>query len=114
MRDPKAKCEWIFGQPMNPCPKCGGYDLMYQTPIQLSEPVGDTPRDIVRAWARATRAGRTPLEGPVYLMCRTCGHHGPALDCSGRTQEDVGRDPAVAREVKRLWNEQPREEVPRA
>jgi hypothetical protein len=100
---------FVFGQPMNPCPKCGSFNMFWQTPIRMDkEPIlaTDTANQLIGKWARAIKDGNTPLEGPVFLMCRDCYHKGPALDCMGRTREDIGRDPVVAKEVKRLWNEQ--------
>ena len=96
---------------MKPCPKCGSYHIKHQTPIQMKEPVlaTDSAKQIVGKWARAVRDGNNALEGPVFLMCFDCGHKGPAVDCTGRTAEDVGRDPIVAATVKRLWNEQSNE-----
>lgn len=85
LRDPAKRAEFIFGQPMNPCPRCGGYKMIYQTPID----------------------SEMKLKGPVWIMCEECFHDGPKLDCAGMTREQVGRDPLVAKEVKRLWNEQP-------
>lgn len=104
----KERAAFIFGQDMEPCPRCGSYHIGYSTPIKMAEPITpqDGARQILGKWARATQSGHTPLEGPVRLVCRECGHQGPALDCTGRTSEDVGCDPAVAAEVKRLWNTQ--------
>jgi hypothetical protein len=96
----------IFGQPMNGCPKCGSYELRYQTPIKLDLDGTETASQIIGKWARATKKTGGILVGPVFLMCVKCGHNGPAVDCTGRTSEDVGRDPKIAAEVKRLWNEQ--------
>ncbi len=98
--------EWIYRQPMKPCPKCGAYNMKPQTPIKMSEDIGSTAESVVGAWARAQRGGATPLEGPVYMMCFDCGHKGPAADCSGRTSQDVGKDANVNSEIKRLWNNQ--------
>lgn len=82
--------------------------MFWQTPIKMSEPIlpTDSAKQLVGKWARAVKDGHTPLEGPVFLMCRDCYHNGPAMDCTGRTSEDVGRDKNVADTVKRLWNEQ--------
>lgn len=102
----EADAAWIHGQPMKPCPKCGSFNLMAQTPIRMEEPANDSARALLAAWARAKKGGATPLEGPVYMMCRICFHKGPSVDCTGRTSEDVGKDPKVASEIKRLWNEQ--------
>ena len=107
--DPASRCAWVFGQPMKPCPHCGGYKLGYQTPIKMDDPVGegDGAKEILRKYARSVKGGATPLVGPVYMWCQTCFHKGPSVDCSGRTAEDVGRDAKVAAEVRRLWNTQP-------
>ena len=97
-----------FGQSMQPCPKCSGFNFRYQTPIKMKEPIlaTDSAKQLLGKWARSTKDGNTPLEGPVFIMCFDCGHKGPAMDCTGRTSEDVGRDKAVADTVKRLWNDQ--------
>lgn len=105
--DPKGRAEFIFGQPMQPCPKCGSYNLRSQTPIVCDFDADDTPRQTLGKWARATKEGATPLQGPVFVMCVDCRHRGPAVDCTGCTSEEVGQDPQVAAEMKRLWNEQP-------
>jgi len=104
----EERCAFIFGQAMKPCPKCGSYDLKFQTPIRLDEPIPEDadPKKLLGIWARATRAGNTPLQGTSYLICWACKHRGPSVDVSGRTSEDVGSDPVVASEIKRLWNEQ--------
>ena len=90
---------------MNPCPKCGSYRLRIQTPIVCDILPTDTYKQLLGKWARATKDGATPLEGPVY-MCVDCRHKGPAVDCTSRTREEIGKDPKVSAEVKRLWNEQ--------
>lgn len=99
---------------MEPCPKCGGYNLQSQTPIKLAEPItkGDTARSILGKYARAIKGGATPLEGPCFIQCRDCRHKGPAVDCSGRTSEEVGQDREVYAEMKRLWKEQPQPATP--
>jgi hypothetical protein len=102
----RVRCAFRFGQTMKACPACGGFNLQYQTPIKMEEVITekDTARSILGKYARATKAGATPLEGPAFIHCRDCRHKGPALDCTGRTSEDVGLDPVVASELKRLWN----------
>ena len=35
MKDPAERAEWVYGQPMAPCPKCGSYDMKPQIPIAL-------------------------------------------------------------------------------
>ena len=106
MIDPKRRCEFVFKQPMNPCPKCGAYDMFYSTPIDLDLGGVTDVRKLLGRWAKAHKEGRTPLKGTSCMMCRKCGHCGPSVDVSSRTSEDVGSDPIVAAEVKRLWNSQ--------
>lgn len=110
MIDPKRRCEIVFKQPMQPCPKCGAYDMFYSTPIDLNLDGVTEPRKILSLWAKAHKRGQsgsgTPLKGTCSMMCRKCGHTGPSVDVRGRTSEDVGADPKVAYEVKRLWNNQ--------
>lgn len=115
MSDPKytaARARFVFGQDMQPCPKCGSFHIGYSTPIKLE---GATPSDAkgwLAAWAKARKQGATPLEGTACIMCRECAHCGPPVDVSGRTAEDVGRDPVVATEAKRRWNAQRKEAKP--
>lgn len=89
------------------CPRCGSWNLKPQMPIKMNEPI--TPdmdaRKILSAYAKATKDGNTPLEGPCFIMCFGCGHKCPAVDCSGRTSEDVRMDKDVFDEMKRLWRE---------
>lgn len=89
---------------MKACPKCGGYNIGFSTPIKLDGPLPDSAIGILTAWAKARKGGETPLEGTCRIMCRGCGHLGPSVNVSGRCAEDVGRDPAVAAAVKKLWN----------
>ena len=91
----ERRCEIIFGQTMKPCPKCKSFNLKYQNPIKLDAPLPDEfdVAKLVGIWARQKKSGETPLEGPCYLMCFDCFHKGPAVDCSGRTSEDVSLDP---------------------
>ena len=86
------------------CPACGSWNLIAQTPIDVEIDITDA-RKALGQYARATKSGATPLKGPCYIMCFDCCHKGPAVDCSGRTSEDVGRDRAVFDEMKRLWFE---------
>lgn len=104
---PAERCEWVFQCPMNPCPSCGGYDLISQVPIVIEElPDDATVRQMMGTWARARKSGTTPLIGTAFITCKSCGHNGPSYDVSGRTAEDVGRDLVVSTEIKRLWNTQ--------
>lgn len=99
---------FVFREAMIPCPKCGGCHLGYSTPIRMKEPItaSDGARQILGKWARSVKDGHTMLEGPVRIVCRDCHHKGPPMDCAGRTSEEVGKDKAVAAEVRRLWNSQ--------
>jgi len=104
IRNTESRARFVFGQPMKACPKCKGWNLGYSTPIKLDAPLPDNARGILIAWAKAQKGGRTPLQGTACIMCRSCGHCGPTVDVTGKTAEDVGRDPRVASECKRLWN----------
>lgn len=102
--NPAYRARFVFGQEMKACPKCGGYNIGFSTPIKLSGPLPDSAKGMLAAWVKARKGGATPLEGTCRIMCRSCGHLGPAVNVEGRTAEDVGRDKAVCAEVKRLWN----------
>ncbi len=90
LKDPAKRAEWVYGQPMAPCPKCGSYNMKPQIPIALDVAGDDTTAQLVGKWARATKAGATPLQGPAYYACWDCGHKGPAVNCTGRTSEGLG------------------------
>jgi len=104
LKDPAARAAWVYGQPMAPCPICGGYNMKPQMPIKIDLDHLDTVPQVVGKWARATKAGATQLEGPAYFMCWDCGHKGQAVDCTGRSSEDARQDRALNAEMKRLWN----------
>ena len=106
LKDPASRAAWVYGQPMAPCPACGSYKMKPQMPIQMALTGDETVPQALGKWARATKAGATPLEGLCYYMCWDCGHKGPAVDCTGRTSEDCRQDRALNAEMKRLWNEQ--------
>jgi hypothetical protein len=106
LKDPASRAAWIYGQPMAPCPKCGSYMMKPQMPIQIDLTGDETVPQVLGKWARATKAGATPLEGPCYFVCWDCKHKGPAVDCAGRTSEDARQDRALYAEMKRLWNTQ--------
>jgi hypothetical protein len=108
-RDPAKRAEFVFGQPMKPCPKCGSYSLIHQTPIKMAEPItaGDSAKQAVGKWAREMSRGDPQMEGPVFIMCRDCFHKGPSMDCTGMTRSQVGQSREVSDTVKRLWNDQP-------
>jgi hypothetical protein len=109
----KKMCEYIYGMDMQPCPECGSYDIGYSTPIKLPEelPGAFNAKEFLKVWSKAVRGGATPLVGTSCMICRECGHRGPSIDVSGRTKEDVGKDPKVADELKRLWNSQKEREA---
>ena len=106
MNDAAKRAEWVYGQPMAPCPACGSYNMKPQIPIALETTGDETLPQLVGKLARATNAGSTPLQGPAYYACWDCGHKGPAVDCTGRTSEECRADRALNTEMKRLWNEQ--------
>lgn len=111
-KDPAKRAEFLFGEPMKTCPKCGSWNFKYQTPIQLVETVDELePEKLVRSWAKSMKTNGGLLEGPVFIMCFDCAHKGPAVDCTGRTSAEVGQDPVVSKEVRRLWNEQDRDSI---
>lgn len=106
LQNPAKRAEWIYGQPMMPCPTCGSYNMKPQMPIAMETTGAETMPQLVGKWARAIKAGATPLQGPAYYACGDCGHKGPAVDCTGRTSEECRSDRALNTEMKRLWNEQ--------
>ena len=59
------RAKFRFGQPMNPCPKCGGYNLGTKVPIRIGHDENDDARALLRKWAKAHR------EGPVLKALRT-------------------------------------------
>jgi len=106
LKDPAKRAEWVYGQPMAPCPACGSYDMKPQMPIVVDLTGIETVPQLAGKWAHAIKAGATPLQGPAYYACRDCGHKAPAVDCTGRTSEDARQDRALNAEMKRLWNAQ--------
>lgn len=106
LKDPASRAAWVYGQPMKPCPKCGSFNMKPAMPIKLDAPLDESVPGLLGRWARATKGGATPLEGPAYYYCWDCRHKGPAVDCTGRTSEECRADPALNAEMKRLWNEQ--------
>ena len=108
LQDPAKRAEWIYGQPMAPCPCCGSYNMKPKMPIKIELDGSETPKQFLGKYARAKLSGATQLEGPCYYMCGDCGHRAPAVDCAGRLSEEARRDPAVNAEMKRLWNTQGR------
>ena len=41
LKDPAKRAEWVYGQPMAACPKCGSYNMKPQMPIAM-ETTGDS------------------------------------------------------------------------
>ena len=35
LKDPAKRAEWVYGQPMAPCPACGSYNMKPQMPIAM-------------------------------------------------------------------------------
>jgi len=104
---PKQNAEFIYGQPMEPCPACGSYNMKPQMPIKLSAGSDlKSAKALLGEWARAQKPDGTPLEGPAYYMCFDCFHKAPAVDCTGRTSEACRADANLNSEMKRLWNGQ--------
>lgn len=99
--------KFVFGEPMKACPTCQGYQIGYSVPIKLDGPLPEDAEGMLQAWAKARKGGHTALQGTARIMCRRCGHLGPAVDVTGRTAEEVTQDKGVAAEVRKLWNEQP-------
>ncbi len=102
----KEQTNRVFGEEMIPCPKCGSWNLGYQSPIKTQIEATDSAEDVLKKYFSETKSGKTPLQGPVFIWCWECFHKGPALDCTGRTSEEVNSDREVARKVRSLWNEQ--------
>lgn len=112
LKDPAKRAEFVYGQPMQPCPACGSYNMKPQMPIQLATTGSENAQQLIGKWARATKGGATPLQGPCYYVCYDCFHKGPAVDCAGRTSEDARQDRALNAEMKRLWNAQAPKTLP--
>lgn len=110
MEKTKERAKFVYGQEMEPCPKCGSYDMKPQTPIKLNEEFSkkdlENPKKLLGQWARKKMTGEDWLEGPCYFMCFECGHKGPSVDCSGRTSTEIGQDRQVYAKMKELWNTQ--------
>ena len=97
----EAHCKRTYKRP---CPKCGSWNIKPQMPIDVEIDITDA-RKALGQYARAIKAGATPLKGPCFIMCFDCGHKSPAVDCSGMTSEEVGRDKRVWSEMVKLWVE---------
>ena len=104
----KNRTKIVFGQDMKECPNCGSYHFKFQTPIKMETPIEatDSPKQMVKKWAKEMLKEDVYMEGPVFIMCFDCGHKGPSVDCSGRTLYDVGKDAKLSSDVKMLWNNQ--------
>ena len=109
--NPEDRAAFIHGQRMEPCPKCGSYEMEPQIPVRLAVSPAATPREALVAYVRSSAAGPLVVEGPAYYQCGSCGHKGPAVDCTGRTSDDCRRDPILYSKMKALWNGQ-RKDIP--
>ena len=107
LKNPAARAEWIYGQPMAPCPACGSYNMKPQMPVEIGLAGDDTAMQALGKLARAMKSGPVVLEGPCYYACGDCGHKGPSVDCAGRASEECRGDRFLNDEMKRLWNTQP-------
>ena len=104
LKNPAERAEWIYGQPMTPCPACGSYNMKPQMPVKIGLADDDTAMQALGKLARAMKSGTVVLEGPCYYACGDCGHKGPSVDCTGRTSEECRGDRFLNDEMKRLWN----------
>ena len=89
-----------------PCPECGSWDIIPQNPIDVEIDITDA-RKALGQYARAIKDGATPLKGPCFIMCKACGYKAEAVNCRGRTSEEVGQDKEVWAEMLRLWQTLP-------
>jgi len=90
----------------SPCVQCGSWYLIVQTPIVIDNLVDedfDDAKKLLKKYIQVHANGDPMLQGPCFIMCKTCGHAGPAVDCTGRTSADVGQDREVFAEMIRLW-----------
>ena len=108
LKDPAKRAEWVYGQPMAPCPKCGSYNMKPQMPIAMKTTGDETaPQDWPgqvgashqdRRYA-AARARPTTPAGTAFTRGRPwTAPDAPARDCRA--------DRALNAEMKRLWNAQ--------
>ena len=42
LKNPAERAEWIYGQPMAPCPACGSYNMKPQMPVKIGLADDDT------------------------------------------------------------------------
>ena len=109
LNDPAARAAFIHGQRMDPCPKCGSYEMQPQIPVRLAISDQATPREVLATYVRSATAGPLVVEGPAYFQCGSCWHKGPSIDCTGRTSEDCRKDAKLYAQLKALWNGQHKE-----
>lgn len=67
LKDPAKRAAWVYGQPMNPCPSCGGYNMKPQTPIKIELSGAKLPNVIptdeqLTAFALGIEAAAQPLK----------------------------------------------------
>ena len=63
LKKPAARAEWIYGQPMAPCPACGSYNMKPQMPVKIGLAGDDTAMQAFGKLARAMKSGPVVLEG---------------------------------------------------
>lgn len=100
---------FVFGQDMNPCPKCGGYNLATRIPIKIDLDENDDAPTTIKKWVKAQQEGPI-LEGIAYIVCQDCFHRGPEFDCGHMGYDEVMKSPDASKEIKRLWNNQANDE----
>jgi hypothetical protein len=83
LKDPAKRAEWVYGQPMAPCPKCGSYNMKPQIPIAMETTGDETAPQLVGKWARATKAGATPLQGRPTTPAGTASTRGQRWTAPG-------------------------------
>lgn len=86
--NPKGRIEFIFQHETNPCPKCGSYNLKYQTPIDLRDKTHEK------------------LLGIAYIVCWDCKHKSPSIDVSHMTRSTVGQSSELGTKLVEVWNSQ--------
>ena len=84
MNDAAKRAEWVYGQPMAPCPKCGSYNMKPQIPIALEttgdetlpQLVGKRNKQIARAAAILGALGGASRSPAKAMASRANGKRG--------------------------------------
>lgn len=105
MKRTQQHAEFAFGCKMNPCPKCGSWNIKYQVPIEIDIPKGASARQILSAWAREQAKGPR-LKGYGFIMCFDCGYKGPHVSTEGMTYGQANKSVEFADKMKAAWNNQ--------